>query len=70
LTHAVRVGEHLAETTDLIDSPGYVYLAADDRAAIERDYAALRAMEQGGLYTGSAPSWPTQRAATPSVTSS
>lgn len=52
LAHNVRAGEDLAETTDLISSPGYVYLAAEDPRDIERDYRGLRAMEEEGLYTG------------------
>jgi len=52
LTHGVRAGAHLAATTDLINSPGYVYLTAEDPQDIERDYRALRAMEDAGLYTG------------------
>ncbi|MFI7099207.1 ATP-grasp domain-containing protein [Streptomyces sp. NPDC050161] len=52
LTHGVTAGEQLAATTDLINSPGYVYLAAEDPQDIERDYRALRDMEEEGLYTG------------------
>lgn len=52
LTHGVRAGEHLAATTDLVNSPGYVYLAAEDPKDIERCYRALRTMEEEGLYTG------------------
>ncbi|MET9449805.1 hypothetical protein [Streptomyces cinerochromogenes] len=51
LTHGVTAGEYLGETVDLISSPGYVYLAAEDPRDIERDYRALRAMEEEGLYT-------------------
>ncbi|MFB6836221.1 hypothetical protein [Streptomyces sp. NPDC056361] len=52
LTHGVRPGALLEATTDLINSPGYVYLAAEDPADVDRDYRALRALEQGGLYLG------------------
>ncbi|MFF7383281.1 hypothetical protein [Streptomyces griseoluteus] len=52
LVHGAVVGEHLGETVDLISSPGYVYLADEDPRAIERDYRALRALEDAGLYTG------------------
>lgn len=51
LTHGVMVGAHLPKTTDLINSPGYVYLAAEDPEEAARDYRALRAMEAEGLYT-------------------
>lgn len=52
LSHGAVVGQHLPDTSDLINSPGYVFLAAQDPQAIERDYRALRAMEEQGLYTG------------------
>ncbi|MFE6052606.1 hypothetical protein ACFQ6N_17770 [Kitasatospora sp. NPDC056446] len=51
LAHGVVAGRHLPATSDLINSPGYVYLAAEDRRDIERDYRALRALEEEGLYT-------------------
>ena len=51
LTQGVTVGETVAATTDLINSPGYLYLAAEDSGDVERDYRALRAMEEAGLYT-------------------
>lgn len=51
LAHGVEPGAWLDATTTLLDSPGYVYLAAADPAEIERDYAALRRMELEGLYT-------------------
>ncbi|MFJ4326687.1 hypothetical protein ACIP3A_26660 [Streptomyces tricolor] len=51
LAHGVTAGEYLGETVDLISSPGYVYLAAEDPRDIERDYRALRALEEAGLYT-------------------
>ncbi|MEU6523439.1 hypothetical protein ABZ892_11490 [Streptomyces sp. NPDC046924] len=51
LTHGVREGQYLGATTDLIDSPGHVYLAAEDRADIQRDHRVLRALESEGLYT-------------------
>lgn len=49
---AVEVGNRLDVTGDLLSSPGYAYLAAADRAGLERDYRRLRAMEWAGLYTG------------------
>ncbi|WP_327388997.1 hypothetical protein [Streptomyces sp. NBC_01207] len=51
LSHGVTVGQYLSDTSDLINSPGYVFLAAADPRDIERDYRALRAMEEKGLYT-------------------
>ncbi|GAB7183888.1 hypothetical protein ATKI12_3719 [Kitasatospora sp. Ki12] len=51
LAHGVAPGRHLPATSDLINSPGYVYLAAEDPAEVERDYRALRALEEDGLYT-------------------
>jgi biotin carboxylase len=51
LAHSVEPGAWLGETTSLIDSPGYVYLASADLQDVERDYAELRRMELGGLYT-------------------
>ncbi len=48
---AVRPGAALPVTRDLIDSPGYAYLAGTTSADVQRDYLRLRAMEQDGLYT-------------------
>ncbi|MDI5964538.1 hypothetical protein [Streptantibioticus silvisoli] len=52
LSHGVRPGQRLPVTTDLLSSPGYVYLAAQDPHEVERDYDALRFMESRSLYTG------------------
>jgi biotin carboxylase len=41
----------LEPTRDLLNSPGYAYLAATDPADIERDYTTLRAWEREGLHT-------------------
>ncbi|MEI5101189.1 ATP-grasp domain-containing protein [Streptomyces sp. PmtG] len=51
LVPLVRPGERLRPTRDLATSPGYLYLTGPDRAAVERDYATLRAWEASGLYT-------------------
>lgn len=51
LSHGAVVGQYLPDTTDLISSPGYVFLAAEDPRDVERDYRALRALEEEGLYT-------------------
>ena len=44
-------GNWLEETTDLLSSPGFVYLAASDPAEVDRDYRRLRQWEADGLYT-------------------
>jgi biotin carboxylase len=44
-------GAWLAATTFLANSPGYVYLAAQDPAEVERDYATIRGLEEQGLFT-------------------
>lgn len=44
-------GRHLAETTDLTSSPGYVYLASTDASALLDDYARIRAWEEEPFYT-------------------
>lgn len=46
----LSVGEHVVRTTDLINSPGFVYLISDDPDAVRRDYDTLRAWERAGLY--------------------
>lgn len=51
LAHGVVPGDYLPDTSDLISSPGYVYLAAEDPQDIARDYRTLRAMEDEGPYT-------------------
>ncbi len=56
LVHAVVPGALLEATTDLISSPGFVYLAAEDPREVERDYRRLRAMEEAGCYTVDVPS--------------
>jgi biotin carboxylase len=50
LAHSAVVGRRLPETTDLLTSPGYVYLAAEDPQDVRSDYERLRAMESEGLY--------------------
>jgi biotin carboxylase len=51
LVHGVERGVWLGATTDLIDSPGYLYLASEDVGHVERDYAHLRQLESEGFYT-------------------
>lgn len=43
-------GAELPMTVDLISSPGFVYLASDDPREVERDYHALRELEQRRCY--------------------
>lgn len=49
---AVDHGEPLQPTTDLLSTPGYLYLAAESAEQVERDYARLRQWEREGLHTG------------------
>jgi biotin carboxylase len=46
LAFAVGPGEEVQQTTDFVSSPGYVYLSATSRAALERDYRRIRALER------------------------
>ncbi|SCF28605.1 Biotin carboxylase [Micromonospora matsumotoense] len=43
-------GAELPQTVDLITSPGFVYLTAEDATEVERDYRTLRRWERHGLY--------------------
>ncbi len=43
-------GARVRRTRDPLTSPGALMLVSDDQAEIERDVAAVRAMERGGLY--------------------
>jgi hypothetical protein len=47
----LKPGTWLGPTSKLSESPGFVYLAAQDQAEIERDYELIRKLEQEGLYT-------------------
>lgn len=49
---AVDHGERLQPTTDLLSTPGFLYLAAQSPDLVERDYAQLREWERYGLHTG------------------
>ncbi|WP_327411240.1 ATP-grasp domain-containing protein (plasmid) [Streptomyces sp. NBC_01281] len=49
---AVEHGEPLQPTTDLLSTPGFLYLAAGSRDQVDRDYALLRQWEGQGLHTG------------------
>ncbi|MGW7276372.1 ATP-grasp domain-containing protein [Streptomyces sp. NPDC054864] len=45
-------GTPVRRTVDLFSSPDHLYLLDSDLAAVERDYARIRELEHGGLYTG------------------
>ncbi len=47
-----RPGDFIAETTDLLSAPGFVFMASPDEEAIARDYECLRELERCGIYTG------------------
>jgi biotin carboxylase len=51
VTASLSAGTELPVTRDLLTSPGYVYFASDDPAAVKRDYLRLRQLEVEGLYT-------------------
>jgi biotin carboxylase len=48
---SLSVGDAIGPTTDLISSPGFVYLAAEDPDEVERDYWSLRRLERERCYT-------------------
>ncbi|MER0476866.1 ATP-grasp domain-containing protein [Streptomyces sp. Edi2] len=48
---SVDPGDNIPPTSDLLSSPGHVYLAAKQRDVVERDYARLRSWEREGLHT-------------------
>lgn len=50
LASRLAAGDRIEPTTNLIDAPGYVFLAGEPDA-VTADYLALRALEQAGLYT-------------------
>ncbi|MFF1715981.1 ATP-grasp domain-containing protein [Streptomyces sp. NPDC058268] len=47
-------GTPVRRTVDLFSSPDHLYLLDADLAAVERDYARIRELEHGGLYTAAA----------------
>jgi biotin carboxylase len=51
LATGLRPGDLVEPTVSLLNSPGYLYLAATAKEAIVRDYDALRSQEAKGLYT-------------------
>ncbi|MCB5166105.1 ATP-grasp domain-containing protein [Streptomyces bambusae] len=54
LVTGVRAGDPVRRTVDMASSPGYVSLTAGTEAALDRDQAAIRAMEAAGLYVDEA----------------
>jgi hypothetical protein len=46
LALGVNPGEPVPATTDLVTSPGYVYLSAPTREELERDYRRIRELER------------------------
>lgn len=50
LASPVGRGDWLEATSNLLNSPGFVYLAAADPAAVGSDYRTIRAWERAGLY--------------------
>ncbi|MGI5133804.1 ATP-grasp domain-containing protein [Streptomyces sp. CA-106110] len=51
VAYATDPGTLLEPTSDLLNSPGYTYLAAHHHQDIEQDYTTLRAWESEGLHT-------------------
>lgn len=49
---ALVPGGRVRRTVDLLTSPGRLTLAADDPHAIDQDHAAIRGLEDSGLYLG------------------
>jgi hypothetical protein len=43
-------GDEIAATTDLLSSPGMLFLASEDEAALERDYRQIRKREAAEFY--------------------
>ncbi|MFD4551243.1 ATP-grasp domain-containing protein [Streptomyces sp. NPDC058466] len=51
---SLAAGTPVRRTVDLFSSPDHLYLLDADPAAVERDYARIRALERGGLYAPAA----------------
>jgi hypothetical protein len=43
-------GDEIATTTDLLSSPGMLFLASEDEAALEHDYRQIRKREAAEFY--------------------
>lgn len=50
LNSSITPGGAVAQTVDLATSPGFVYLASESSAAIERDCEFIRSLERAGVY--------------------
>jgi biotin carboxylase len=46
----ISTGKPIAQTTDLVSSPGFVYLADTDYGRLSRDYEQIRTWENDGIY--------------------
>lgn len=51
ITVTTQPGVWLNATTKLGESPGYVYLVAQEQSRLKSDYNLIRALEKEGLYT-------------------
>lgn len=49
---SLAAGTPVRRTVDLFSSPDHLYLLHADLDVVERDYARIRQLEQGGLYSG------------------
>ncbi|MET7391435.1 hypothetical protein ACFYPT_40870 [Streptomyces sp. NPDC005529] len=49
---ALTAGTPVTRTVDLLTSPGRLLLASDNAPAITQDHAAIRKLEETGLYSG------------------
>lgn len=54
VTPTVAVGDRLPRTRDLLSSPGFAYLSADNPGSVEADYQRIRAWEVRCPYSSSA----------------
>lgn len=59
LVSPLHPGTPVAQTIDLLTSPGTVYLTGRERKAIESAYERVRALEADGLYVSANPAGPT-----------
>jgi biotin carboxylase len=50
LNSTIAPGDVVPRTVDLATSPGFVYLAGESIAAVERDYEIIRSLEHTGVY--------------------
>ena len=55
LSFAIAPGQPVPATTDLVTSPGYVYLSAPTREELEHDYRRIRELERGSPFVAADP---------------